>query len=105
LLRAFLTTAVFRATTSELTATVGPGCIVTLGAAVHADSEEPAQPSGTVRFYADGQRTGKTLRVAAGTAPQLAVSFSPGRHTISVKYSGNKYYNLSASTAAPITCR
>jgi hypothetical protein len=49
--------------------------------------------------------TGETLRVAAGTAPQLAVSLSPGRHTISVKYSGNKYYNPSASTAAPVTCR
>jgi enterochelin esterase-like enzyme len=98
LLRDFLTTIAFRATTTSVTAQTWPGH-TKISATVRADTTEPISPAGTMQFYVDGATLGRPVQISAGTATLLTAQLSTGPHTITATYSGSTYYNPSTGAA------
>ncbi|MEU4657645.1 alpha/beta hydrolase-fold protein [Streptomyces sp. NPDC023723] len=86
----FLTRVGFRATTtavttgtSKLTATVTPA------------TTEPATPTGTVQFKADGVAVGKPVKLSGGKAVLSGNASAWTGKTVTAVYSGDKLYNAS----------
>jgi enterochelin esterase-like enzyme len=86
----FLTRVGFRATSTtvttgsaKLTATVTPA------------TTEPAPPTGTVQFKADGIDLGKPVRVSGGKAVLTSDSTAWAGRTVTAVYSGDRLYNSS----------
>ncbi|MFD5055722.1 alpha/beta hydrolase-fold protein [Streptomyces tendae] len=89
----FLTRVGFRATTTAVT--TGSGKLI---ATVAAATTEPATPSGTVQFQADGVDIGKPVKLHGGTAVLRADASAWSGKTVTAVYSGDDLYN-SSSTA------
>jgi len=92
----FLTRVAFRATATSAVATAK-----SMTATVTASTVEPATPTGTVQFKADGQNLGKPVALKDGKAT-LATRTAAGA-TVTAVYSGNTFYNTSTSPAAAVT--
>ncbi len=83
-------------------ARIGTATEMTLVAKVSAKSAKPGAPSGTVQFTVDGVTTSRTMPVVNGAA-SFATSFdAAGEHIISATYTGDKTYDVSASSPLKI---
>ncbi|MEU6148089.1 alpha/beta hydrolase-fold protein [Streptomyces sp. NPDC047081] len=87
----FLTRVGFRATSTAMTAGS-----TKLTAEVTAVSTEPATPTGTVQFKADGVDLGRPVRLSGGKAVLTGKSSSWTGKTVTAVYSGDTLYNGSA---------
>ena len=103
----YVSTMAFKHTTTSLSQVAAPGSsgqrnVVFVTATVKADTTEPARPTGKVQFYLDGQKIDPARPVLPdGTAKQALPQLSSGLHTVTAIYSGDNFYNTSAST--PVT--
>ena len=99
LLYDFLTTMVFKQTTTSVTTTTGGKGNVTAQATISQGTAEPAQATGTVQFAVDGQRVGDPVAVTNGAASAKLGPLAAGS-TVTATYSGDSLYNGSVSAAA-----
>ena len=98
LLHDYLTTMVFKQTTTSATTTTGGKGNVTAQATVSQGTAEPAQATGTVQFFANGQRVGDPVALANGAATVKLGPLAAGS-TVSATYSGDSLYNGSVGAA------
>ncbi|WP_427918833.1 alpha/beta hydrolase-fold protein [Streptomyces sp. cg40] len=89
----FLTRVGFRATTTVLTTSAR-----SLNATVAPAGSEPAVPTGTVQFKADGVTIGKPVKLTKGKAELTGNAAAWSGRTITAEYSGNTLYNASVGS-------
>jgi enterochelin esterase-like enzyme len=96
ILRDFLTSVAFRATTTR---TVADASTHVVTATVAAATDEPAVPAGTVQFSVNGQSLGAPVALVGGKA-SLSVPSTAGTAMVTAAYSGDTVYNASSGSAA-----
>ncbi|WP_432536885.1 FIMAH domain-containing protein [Kineococcus arenarius] len=94
----FLTQTAFRTTTTEVSSSGGD-----LVAQVAAATAEPAVPTGTVQFIADGRPIGDPVPVQDGTATLTGSAADWSGTSVTARYEGDALYNSSTSDAARFT--
>ncbi len=99
LLYDYLTTMVFKQTTTAVTTTTGGKGNVTAQATVSEGTAEPAQATGTVQFSVNGQPAGNPVTLGSGFATAKLGPLAAGS-TVTATYSGDSLYNGSVSAAA-----
>jgi hypothetical protein len=93
------------ATTTKVSATptaAKVGNPIAFTATVAPTASNPSVPTGTVRFYLDGQTTAAaTMTLAAGKATFTTSTLAAGSHTMKANFAGDANFTNSAS--APVT--
>jgi enterochelin esterase-like enzyme len=105
-IRDYLTRVAFRATTTGVVANVARKKLI---ATVAPATSEPATPTGTVQFMADGKPLGKPVtlkdgkaRLAGHTASGSKPWWRDAASTVSAVYSGDTLYNASTSSSVTV---
>ncbi len=78
-----------------------PGSLVTFTAGVTAIPPGQGTPSGKVQFNVDGVAYGGLAPLVDGTVSLSTAALPHGQHTISVEYSGTKYFLGATNTLDP----
>lgn len=108
MLHDFAASVAFRTTTTDVVANVARK---KLTATVAPATSQPATPTGTVRFLADGKPLGRPVRLKGGKATLSAHTTRRGSKpwwrapgsTVSAVYSGDALYNTSTSAGVKVT--
>jgi enterochelin esterase-like enzyme len=99
LLHDYLTTVVFKHTTTAVATSTGGKGNVTAQATISASTAEPNPVTGTVQFSVNGQQVGGPVAVRDGAASAKLGPLAAGT-SVSATYSGDPLYSGSVSTAA-----